>query len=247
MPEIIQNIYDYDGKIVYPITKTSAVISDDGLPLDQYIETRIQTVVQEEVSDIVEGNIPAERLIPQGGTTGQVLVKNSNDNYDISWVNAELDTPIDKVIGTLENPVILSELPSGVYRIVGNNYIIRDDTTYFVDATGSNLYIRSVEDNNILKISTKGIIVYTFTDDGYTTDRYVTEEDVNAIKNSIMQSMPTKLSQLENDMNFVTSEEVATQITEQLNNGKIEELIDERIFESIGPIPDEDIANLFKQ
>ena len=246
MPEIIQNIYDYDGTVVYPITKTVAVIADDGLPLDEHIETTIDEKIRKEMEKIVDGEIPSERLIPEGGTTGQVLVKNSNDNYDISWVNAELDTPIDKIIGTLDNPIILSELPSGVYRIVGNNYIIRDDNTYFVDATGSNLYIRSEEDNNVMKISSKGIIVYTFTEEGYTTNRYVTEEEVNAIKNEITASIPTKVSQLENDLHFMTSEEVVAEITEQLNNGKIEELIDERIAESFGPIPDEDIANLFK-
>ena len=30
----------------------------------------------------------AGRLIPSGGTTGQVLAKNSNTDYDSEWVNA---------------------------------------------------------------------------------------------------------------------------------------------------------------
>ena len=80
-------------------------------------------------------------------------MKKSGSNYDVSWVFHEVDIPVQKLIGTIDKPIILSELTSGVYRIVGNNYIVKDDVTYFVDASGANLYIRSETDKNVVKIT----------------------------------------------------------------------------------------------
>jgi len=38
------------------------------------------------IDDILDGDISVPGIMPTGGTTGQVLVKNSNDDYDASWV-----------------------------------------------------------------------------------------------------------------------------------------------------------------
>ena len=41
MPEIIQNIYDYDGRIIHPITSVNAIVTEDGQNLDSYIDDKI--------------------------------------------------------------------------------------------------------------------------------------------------------------------------------------------------------------
>ena len=49
-------------------------------------DQRIRVVVGEESIRVVVRDM-AGRGLPPGGTTGQVLVKASNDDYDCEWVN----------------------------------------------------------------------------------------------------------------------------------------------------------------
>ena len=59
------------------ITRTSANYLDEG-------GTRY---LLEQIHDIIDEEISIQSGLPEGGNTGQVLAKASNDNFDVEWVN----------------------------------------------------------------------------------------------------------------------------------------------------------------
>jgi len=75
----------------------------------------INQIVQiDETSEIVEivtsGGIgPAGVGVPIGGTTGQVLAKNSNTNYDTEWIDSSSEVYWGEVSGTLSNQTDLQD------------------------------------------------------------------------------------------------------------------------------------------
>ena len=59
--------------------------------------------------------------VPAGGTTGQVLSKNSDSNYDTSWISlSQGGSSITELTGTEENPINLTTLVNpGLYILKG--------------------------------------------------------------------------------------------------------------------------------
>jgi len=44
-------------------------------------------------SDLAEGVIPEVHNVPSGGSTGQALIKNSNEDYDANWSDIDSELP----------------------------------------------------------------------------------------------------------------------------------------------------------
>ena len=60
--------------------------------------------------------------VPTGGTTGQVLSKNSDSDYDTVWKTLESSSEgIPELIGTQDDPVLLYNIvETGIYKIIGS-------------------------------------------------------------------------------------------------------------------------------
>lgn len=86
--------------------------------------------------------------VPTGGTIGQVLSKNSDDDYDTSWIDVQLGgLNIVELIGTSEEPVNLSEvLEVGIYKVSG---YYKDNTNLnSVDLRGGSFIFYVDKDSN---------------------------------------------------------------------------------------------------
>lgn len=72
--------------------------------------------------------------IPTGGTTGQILSKNSDADYDTRWINNNggsggtndynelINKPIIDLVGTYENPIKIDAFTeTGIYRLNGHS------------------------------------------------------------------------------------------------------------------------------
>lgn len=150
------------------------------------------------------------------------------------------DVPIINKVGSMGEEIILSDLDDGTYSLRGNYKIGGSLDTTFI--AGSNVIVLIESDENykyITKLGAKKICTYKYdfvteevskdeyiteswiAEQGYTTKTYV-DEAIEALYQKIANEalVITKVSQLENDMGYLT-------------------------IDNFGEISDSDIAGLF--
>lgn len=89
--------------------------------------------------------------VPTGGTTGQVLSKNSDSDYDTVWKDIESSGEgIPELIGTQEDPVLLYNIvETGVYKIVGSYKSTETGVTTNNDGGSLIFYVDKNNNGNI--------------------------------------------------------------------------------------------------
>ena len=153
--------------------------------------------------------------------------------------------PIINLVGTLDEPVMVSELDTGIYRIKGQYKISSLEDTIYLSA--SDIICTVAKD-------TKGITVKRITSDDI-TDYFITSSDIS--KNSYITNQYLK------DNNYTTTSYVDTKIEalelsikedmktyvqgiiEDVFGESLDEIIDNRISENIQSMDSTQIQNLF--
>ena len=153
-----------------------------------------------------------------------VPVFNDIDN-NISSYDQLKDVPVTNKYGEVASPLVLMDLENGSYSISGQYKIGGDWETIYVTSSKVLFLIDSDEENKyITKLDPKNICTYaintstlTVTRSNYATDTwvlaqgYVTEtfvkQAIEDLYNKIASELLiTKVSQLENDMGYLTSD-----------------------------------------
>lgn len=138
------------------------------------------------------------------------------------------DVPIINKVGTMAEPIVLAHLDDGSYSVSGQHKISDTIPTIYVAPANVMVLIESDEDNKyITRLGAKDVKVYTVnltsqevsTDEyatqswveaqGYTNRNYVNQaiEDVyNKIMNEVLTNNIFKVSQLENDIGYLTAD-----------------------------------------
>lgn len=186
---------------------------------DNSIEWIVPTVTIDELSGTVES------------LKTDLLSKVKGIEDDLS------EAPITKKKGTITSPIVLTDLDSGCYSVSGPYQIGGKLTTTYVPF--SNIIVLIDIDGEfkcITKIDGKRIIVYTVTlgtmeitpaeyatqywvnKQGYTTENYVNQA-IEDLYNKITLNTITKVSQLENDAEYLTAENL-----EEISNDNITDL-----------------------
>lgn len=133
-------------------------------------------------------------------------------------------------------PIALSSLPSGLYRIKGNYYITNDTSGIcFIDASGSNLYAVSKEDNAISMIGPNTVSIYSLLSDGKYKEASIQSTS------QIIQTIKTDLSQtyaLKADLESVITKHMA-------DNETLFPIVDKHVSESFVAINEKEISDLF--
>ena len=157
------------------------------------------------------------------------VFKEISENTDTSSYDNLNDIPLVNKRGTIVSPIILSDLDAGCYSVSGQYQISGSLATTYVPSAN---VIVLVESDDIYKYITridgKKVVVYTITLEttevtsdeyatqswvsakGYATENYVNQaiEDLyNRIINETMVVI-TKVSQLENDVGYLTNSDV---------------------------------------
>lgn len=195
-------------------------------------------------------------ILYQGAYVAYIVNKNKKDKFYVTPLSVysgevNYDTlgqrPVDNLEGTLDEPVTLTELKDGIYKIKGQYQITPNDETVYL-SMNSNMFIVQHDENGqifIKKISAYEIcdyIVdknYTFTTSVVPTTEwlkaqgYVTEGYVDA-----------KIAALD----FVTRDEidqyVETLVIETINN-VLETMVDEKIDEKFEATTELELLSLF--
>lgn len=183
---------------------------------------------------------------------GYIVNKNTDGSYYVDAITAdEIDyntlgnRPIENIIGTLDEMVIITTLPSGLYKVKGQ-YKISDleETTYL--SVDGDLFL--IENNHIKRITKDTINNYTINNGVIIKETYVTDEYLLAQGYTTTDYVDTKVAALEESIRTDIESYVESTV-EDIITQKVDIIIDERLDvkleEKIQPISSEDVTELF--
>lgn len=138
--------------------------------------------------------------------------------------------PIINLVGTLDKPIMVSDLAVGIYSIKGQYQISEFEETIYLSATDV-LIMVSENDKGIIvkKITSDTIIDYVITDSDMVSDSYVTNSKIESLYSSI-----------EEDVKKYVEEAMQEFIENSLND-----VIEARFDELIEEIQSDQVSNLF--
>ena len=153
--------------------------------------------------------------------------------------------PIVNLVGTLDEPIMVSELDDGIYRIKGQYKISDLEKTIYLSASD---ILMTVSKNNqnieIKKITSDDITDYIITNSDISKNTYVTERYLKDNNYTTTSYVDTKIEALEVSINEDMKSYVQT-VIEKFFTEELDKRIDDRIDEKIVPMSDSQIRNLF--
>lgn len=181
------------------------------------------------------------------------IVNSSNGKYTIVPLyehagpidyNSLNNRPVVNLVGTLDNPVTISELTSGIYSIKGQFKIHSSEETVHLSASSA-LFIIDANEIGILikKITSTEIISYTITDNLVTSNAVITQDFLTEHGFITEKSVDQKIAALD----FIKKEEAETYVTAlvlDILDSELDLKIDQKIDEKIESVNNEEIVNL---
>ncbi len=223
-------IYSRDRLVTY-------VISEDLNPIE--IRSRVyvfNSVVEAEntlnnSTDTYVGQVVA--ILYNDTYRGYVVNKKSNkytvvplwehpENIDYNTLG---NRPIVNLVGTLDEPITISNLDTGFYSIKGQYKISNNDVTTYINA---NLVLFIVEKNNdmvlVKEISANKIIDYVVTDSSTKVNQIATEEYLTTNGYTTTAYVDEKIEAL----NVLIKQDIESYITSVIEE-KLDMMMDEKI------------------
>lgn len=204
-------------------------------------------------SDTYSGQIVA--ILSDGAYTAYIVNKNSSGSFYVTRLSEDAKTlnydslgnrPIENLDGTLDNPITVSELESGVYKIRGQYKLCPEDITTYLSAN-DNIFLVNKSDTNIAirKITATDIFDYSVAENAIKSQSAIPTKQWIEEKGYVTESVVNeKIAALD----FITKDEVSDYV-KQVISENIEPIVDARIEkkfnESFEKVEDSDISKLF--
>lgn len=170
----------------------------------------------------------------------------SSENVDYNTLG---NRPIENLVGTLDTPITIDSLDTGMYKVKGQYKISSTDITTYLSTDGDLFIIEVSATEKFIKRFTKDTIQdYVISDSGvekkvYITDKYLidngystttyVDSKLTAFEETIRQDIQTYVEQ--------TVEQVIEQKVDEIIDAKLDAKLDERIKGST----DEEVQNFF--
>jgi hypothetical protein len=248
-------IYSKDRLLTY-------LVSEDLQPIELRSRVYIFNSINEaesflnNASDTYVGQIVS--ILYKDKYRGYIVNKN-NEVYKVSplYENPDIinydelgNRPIINLIGTLDSPISITTLSSGIYKVKGQYKIIENEETIYLSADGDLFLIEVSNTDKLIKRFTKDTIQdYIISEDNSITKKtYVTDEYL--LKNGYAKTeyVDGKIAALEqsikSDIEGYVKEIIEDVITEQVDE-IIDERLDKKINENIQAIPNTEVTKLF--
>lgn len=170
----------------------------------------------------------------------------SADNIDYNTIN---NKPINNLVGTLNTPIIIATLNTGLYKIKGQYKIDDSEETVYLSADGDLFLIEDIDDGKCIKRFTKDIINdYIISDNGiekkvYVTDKYL-EENGYATTDYVNGKVLALEESIKADIEAYVERTVENVITEKVDT-IIDNRLDVKFNEKIQAIPNNEVTDLF--
>lgn len=240
-------IYSKDRLVIY-------LISENLEPIEIHSRVYIFNSIEEaeiKLNDATDTYIGQIVSILYNDKYRGYIVNQKDDKYIVTplWeypepidYNTLGNQPITNLVGTLEEPIIVSELESGIYKISGRYKITQTDLTVYLNPN-INIFIIGKTDEiiSIKKISNEEIIDYSVKNDIVSKTNLTITEDY-LIKNGYATT--TYIDKKIEALNISLHEDIQKYIDEVIGD-KFNSIIDERIDRKILSATNEDIRSLF--
>lgn len=212
-------------------------VEEANIQLNQNTDTYIGQIVSIIVDDVCKGYI---------------VNKNTDDSYYVDAITADNidyntlgNRPIENLIGTLDEPIIITTLSSGIYKIKGQYKISSLEETTYLSADGD-LFLISAD--CIKRITKDTINNYAINGDVIIKETYITDEYLLSQGYSTTDYVDSKVTALEEsireDIQSYVEEIVEDVITQKVDS-IIDERLDVKLEEKIQPISNDEVTNLF--
>lgn len=163
----------------------------------------------------------------------------SEDNIDYNTLG---NKPIENIIGTLDEPIVVTTLSSGLYKIKGQYKIADSEETVYLSVNGD-MFI--LEDNHIKRITKDTITDYIVEGDVITKKVYITDEYLNNKGYATTGYVDAKIAAFEDAIKSDIESYVAS-IIEEVIADRLDTIIDEKLDEKIQTVTSDEVTSLFQ-
>lgn len=167
---------------------------------------------------------------------GYIVNKNQNGAYYVKQISPDdIDynnlgnRPIENLVGTLDNPIVVNTLPLGTYKIKGQYKILDNDTTTYLSTNGDLFLVEITNEGKFIKRFTKdNIYDYKITDTDVVKNVYITDEYLATNGYATENYLDGKIAAFENNIR-ADIEAYVEGVVEQVITNRVDIIIDERL------------------
>lgn len=201
-------------------------------------------------SDTYVGQIVS--IIIDDKCKGYIVNRDSGGNFyvdkltidDIDY-NTLGNRPIVNLIGTLDKPIIVDELDSGIYNIKGQYKISNSIETIYLSASSVIVMVEKDGANTLVKhITTDQITDFFISDNSVTSHEYITDQYLKDNNYTTADYVDSKIVALEQSI-YEDIEKYISDIVDKQFNPMLDEKIDEKIDAKIRPVDNSQVQKLF--
>ena len=153
--------------------------------------------------------------------------------------------PIINLVGTLDDPIIVSELYNGIYNIKGQYKISNLIETIYLSA--SSVIVMVEKDGgvtHIKHITTDQITDFFISDNSVTSHEYITDQYLKDNNYVTADYVDNKIAALEQSINEDIEKYISDIVDKQFSS-MLDEKIDAKIDEKIQPVDNAQVQSLF--
>ena len=226
--------------------KSKVYVFDSVADANTALNTNTDTYKGQIVS-ILNGDKYSAYIVNQDPNDVYFATALSVENIDYNTLG---NRPIENLVGTLDSPIMISNLDTGMYKVKGQYKISSTDITTYLSTDGDLFIIEVSATEKFIKRFTKDTIQdYVISDSGvekkvYVTDKYLIDNGYSttayvdskftAFEETIRQDIQTYVEQ--------TVEQVIEQKVDEIIDERLDAKLDERIKGST----DEEVKDFFK-
>ena len=238
-------------------TNESYIISEDLTPSP--IRSRVY-IFQNESDAITQLNQNTDTYNGQivsilcGDRYQGYIVNTTNGSFTVSPLNKITESidyntlgnrPIVNLVGTLDKPIIVSDLNDGIYNIKGQYKISDLIETIYLSASNVIFTVRKDADKTFIKsITSNNISDFCISNGSISSQEYITNQYLKDNNYVTADYVDIKIQALQQSIEDDMKQYISTIIDEQLGN-ILDEKIEEKINEAIEPVESTDINSLF--
>ena len=153
--------------------------------------------------------------------------------------------PIENKTGTYNNPVILNELPTGIYNICGKFKVTIDDEKEFLTGERRLVFINNMGTTSTIKVVTAdGIINFLVKEGSVISDRVVTESSLKEHGYTTEEYVNERIKELDLVQRSEIEQYIQNYISKELDV-VINQKIDVAMEDKLVPLDDNAVIGLF--
>lgn len=197
-----------------------------------------------QVVSILNGDVYYGHIVNKGAD-GRFYTKPLYEHAEPIDYNTLGNKPIENLTGTFNSPVILADLPTGVYNICGKYKITADNEKEYLTGERRLVLVNNMNNTTTVKvIAADGIINFVISNGTIISDRILTESHLKE------QGYTTEVwvNERIKELDLVQRSEIDAYIQNYISQAletMIEQKVEVAVSKKLQPLSDDDLYDLF--